>query len=513
MSKKIDLNKHIKTDYRFNNRHNTNNHYNIPQVEEESEDNGIDDTSPKKINNRRLTSNKNIFAKKDKDTNIKLKKIIKPLKKAIIIAFLPFLIILFLCIFLMMLIFGGGGGLINRISNYSLNNRYSQYSGEACYKVKIGDDVLDLEEYITGVIAGEVTGFSDEVLKAFAVSARTYLIYKAGKNQDDSDECYYDASNVRQSYHPEKIDNRHKNAVEETKGLIITMNGNIAGGHYDASCVYTAEQAKQLDSTINYDSENYYIRYGEWEIGGINFQPIPVSVVDKLHGSLKTYVEYANNGNPCYSNLGNGMSQNGAEYLSTFLYYNWKNIIDYYYNNQEEIVTIYETYGGVGDGTIFRQGDPAWGNIPLGNSASNMAGAGCAVTSIAIGISFSGTYTTVNPFDAGAFIKALNDGNCFTDRGWIKWSCSAISKIAPSVKYVSSDSLNGDNNSKIQYINSYPLNKYIVITHFKNSAHYSHYVNFQEFINENEYAARDPSPGNITTQKISEIDQIVIYSY
>ncbi len=459
------------------------------------------------LSNKLFRPNSQKKSFKEASTSEKFKILMKnPVTRKIILIVGLIALVLLLLIYIIMVITGEDGEETNI-------NSFQHYQN-TCSKVKVGDDILDLEEYITGVIAGEVTGFSDEVLKAFAVSARTYLIYKAGKNQDYSDECYYDTSNVRQSYHPEKIDNRHKNAVEETKGLIITMNGNIAGGHYDASCVYTAEQAKQVDSTINYDSENYYIRYGEWEIGGINFQPIPVTAVDELHGSLKTYVEYANNGKPCHNNLGNGMSQNGAEYLSTFLYYSWKDIIDFYYNSQEEIMTISEVYGSSAEGSIYRQGDPAWGNIPLGNSSTTMAHSGCAVTSIAIGISFSGTNLNVQSFDAGVFINALNNGNCFTQTGAIKWACSAINRIAPSVKYVSSSSIGGDNASKINYINSYPLDRYILVTHFKNSAHArGHYVNFQEFINDLEYAARDPGSGSITNQKISEIDQIVIYSY
>ena len=165
-------------------------------------------------------------------------------------------------------------------------------------------------------------------------------------------------------------------------------------------------------------------------------------------------------------------------------------------------------------GTIYRQGDPAWGDIPLGKSSSTMASAGCAVTSIAIGIAFSGTQTTSSTFDAGVFIRALNAGNCFTERGWISWGCSAITKIAPSVHFVAKDENVGTTNKdKIALIKKYPLDKYIVITHYANSSTYSHYVNFQEFIDSNTYMSRDPGVGALVSHSISEIDHIVVYSY
>ena len=451
-----------------------------------------------------LNSSKKLF--KNASGNEKFKILMKnPFTRKIILIIGLIAIVLLFLIYIIMVITGEDG----EDSNIGLYNYYAN----TCSKVKYGDDIIDFEEYITTVIAGEVTSRSDETLKAFAVAARTYLLHKTEKNKVDisDNECYYDATSIRQAYRPDKVNDRHRNAVKETEGLIITLNGNVAGGHFDEACVYNASQASAADPSNNYSDDNYYIQYGRDDVGGLNFQTIPKSDLDKFRNHIE---DYANTGTPCYKNHGMGMSQSGSEYLSVIKNYTWEEIIDFYYKGQEEIMTTTEHYGSYGDGTIFRQGDPAWGNISLGTSSTNMAWSGCAVTSIAIGISFSGASINAPTFNAGVFINALNSGNCFTPTGGIKWGCSAISKIAPSVKYISSSHIGGDNNNKINYINSYPLNKYIIITHFQNSAHArGHYVNFQEFINNEEYLARDPSPGEITTQKISEIDQIVIYSY
>ena len=276
--------------------------------------------------------------------------------------------------------------------------------------------------------------------------------------------------------------------------------------------MYTAAQARQADPNGVYSDNYYYLRFGSSTIDGIHFQEIEREKAKSLNtSSFDYYISLAETNGACSGNNGYGFSQNGARYLEEYSGYDWKQIIDYYYNNQAEIVSLYspELTGG-----IFKQGDPEWGSIPLGKSSTNMARSGCAVTSIAIGIYFSGAKTTVESFTAGDFINALNDGNCFKTSGGIMWACDAINKFAPSVNYVTTKNLSGDNQSKIEAINSYSQDKYFILTHFRNSEHQrGHYVNFKEFIDENEYVARDPAPGSLTTQKISEIDHIVIYSY
>ena len=164
--------------------------------------------------------------------------------------------------------------------------------------------------------------------------------------------------------------------------------------------------------------------------------------------------------------------------------------------------------------TIYAQGDSRWKSISLGKSNTTMGASGCAVTSIAIGISCSGTEITVANFDAGKFIEALNAGSCFTNDGSIYWGCSAITKIAPNVKllYTESGMKDKSNEYKTEAINKYSVDNNFILVHFKNDSHpRGHYVVVTK-LSGNNIIAKDPSGGKVSTISLDVVDQIVVYS-
>lgn len=67
---------------------------------------------------------------------------------------------------------------------------------------------------------------------------------------------------------------------------------------------------------------------------------------------------------------------------------------------------------------IFRQGDPQWGNKPLGSSGLQMSGWGCLVTDVAQALNSAG-YTDVNP---GVLVDKLNSIGGFTRDGLLIWA-------------------------------------------------------------------------------------------
>lgn len=167
---------------------------------------------------------------------------------------------------------------------------------------------------------------------------------------------------------------------------------------------------------------------------------------------------------------------------------------------------------------IYGQSDPRWGDIPLGKSSTNMRASGCAVTSIAIGIKCSGTQISVNNFDAGVFIRKLNQAGCFTPGGGIYWSCSAITEIAPRVKNVANlrkdEVKNYSSEQKITAVTSFDPSQYFVLVHFVNSEHpRGHYVVYSSVSGSN-FVVKDPAKGGTISQvPIKDVDQIVVYSY
>jgi len=84
-----------------------------------------------------------------------------------------------------------------------------------------------LEEYVTGVVAGEMKNdWPLEALKAQAILARTFVL----KFCEDKTSKYENADistdvEEAQAYSRENINDRVKQAVEETKGLVMCING------------------------------------------------------------------------------------------------------------------------------------------------------------------------------------------------------------------------------------------------------------------------------------------------
>lgn len=284
-----------------------------------------------------------------KKTAIKVAiKLIPPHIKAIILGVAAAIILL---IIILMAIFGCLGGDPEELEDESgsggsgLNN-YSYHAG-ACDKVRVkGGDLISMEEYVAGVIAVEVPGFTDEILKTFAIGARTYVIQGASKVGDD-DDCYYDVTNTSASFQAYKsgtVDEQYKNAANATRGLIVTLDGKPKM-YYDASCVYTASQARSKTPSETFDDNYVYIRYGEKTISGDNYQKIDKEKVKSI-GTLNNYINKAENGTACSGNHGWGMSQNGSAYLEATEGYNYEKIINYYYQNKEKLVSIYKGTAG-----------------------------------------------------------------------------------------------------------------------------------------------------------------------
>ena len=107
---------------------------------------------------------------------------------------------------------------------------------------------LPLEEYLVGVVAAEMPAeFGLEALKAQAVAARTYVLKKI--SDSDGDETFdVDTTEKTQAWISNqemikkwgvinywKYNRKITKAVEDTKGMIITYNGQIIDAVYHSS--------------------------------------------------------------------------------------------------------------------------------------------------------------------------------------------------------------------------------------------------------------------------------------
>lgn len=238
----------------------------------------------------------------------------------------------------------------------------------------------DLEEYIIGVVAGEMPAlFEVEALKAQAVAARTYALsyLETGISPTTSNQVYITQEEMKEKwqYNYEKYYNKIKQAVYSTKKEIITFQDKpIKAYYYSRSNGYT-------ENSLNVFNEQYeYLNSIEspWDKDNIDTKIISKSeFCNKLNIDCST-IEITNINtnesnridnllinNKLYTGLeirkllnlrstdfsfeitsdevkittkgyghGVGMSQYGANYMAKEGY-NYKEILNYYYQNTE----------------------------------------------------------------------------------------------------------------------------------------------------------------------------------
>ena len=334
MGRKVDLNQKKNSDITRMNKNTSKRNIFRNMINNDN----LNETAENKVNQQTSTDNQ-----KNDISNIKIRFPLPIKMLTVIVIFVPFIILL-----LFVTVFGDfDGG--SASSNFQGLSGHDYYPG-ACNKVKVNGKIITIEEYAAGVVINEVGGFTEETLKTFAIAARTFLMQTANKVGSESD-CYYnvtDTSDRYQVYREREVPENIKKAVEDTRGLVITLNGKPRA-NYDASCVYTAAQAKSRTPNETFDDNYVYIRYGGWSIGGDNYQKIDKEKAKSI-GSLNYYISKAESGNSCGGNHGGGLSQNGAGYLEAYEGYNYEKIINYYYQNKEKVVSIYKGTNKTGNG-------------------------------------------------------------------------------------------------------------------------------------------------------------------
>lgn len=98
---------------------------------------------------------------------------------------------------------------------------------------------LKLDDYISSVLISEIyPTWPHEMQKVQAVVSRTYALYHMKQNKKRKQKLAYDIkrSNFHQRYDGYHNYKHSNNAIEETKGIVITHNNNIALAMFDACC-------------------------------------------------------------------------------------------------------------------------------------------------------------------------------------------------------------------------------------------------------------------------------------
>lgn len=139
---------------------------------------------------------------------------------------------------------------------------------------------LNLEDYIVGVVAAEMpASFNMEALKAQAIVARSYAVYKVNTSTkeydlltDISNQSYIDKTKMQEKWQGdfEKYYQKITEAVETTKNKVLTYDGEVICAFYFAmSNGYTEDAAlvfgnkedyiESVDSSWDRDVKNFEV--------------------------------------------------------------------------------------------------------------------------------------------------------------------------------------------------------------------------------------------------------------
>ncbi len=189
----------------------------------------------------------------------------------------------------------------NSLTDIEMQDGYALVNTDMCEYVTVNtgsnQGTYPFEQYVAGVVAGEVGFFgNDTVFKAAAIAARGYF-YTHNKD------CSIAGDTSKQVYAPPTAATTA--AAKATEGIMVIKNGSVLGTEYDAFA-YKSE-----------DSSNYYIHQQN--------QAIPKSWADSK-GLTKSLGVYKNAWH------GRGMSQWGALYLAE-TGKTYEQILKYYYGS------------------------------------------------------------------------------------------------------------------------------------------------------------------------------------
>lgn len=121
-------------------------------------------------------------------------------------------------------------------------------------------DVVPLEEYTLGVVAGEMPiDFDIEALKAQAVAARTYVMNKMEQNKNNdydvidtvSNQVYLDNQQLKNKWgnkYTEDI-NKLKEVINDTKGEYLEYNGEVINAFFFSTSDGKTENSEDVFST------------------------------------------------------------------------------------------------------------------------------------------------------------------------------------------------------------------------------------------------------------------------
>lgn len=280
-----------------------------------------------------------------------------------------------------------------------------------------GEQLIDLEKYILGVVYGEMgEGQNTEVYKVQAVVARSFALSR-----------------------PTAMNNSGGTKLISENGQTILQIRNCTEDQVycdpDQGCSTTV-------SAVDAD------RTGATIYSGATTKPVTIKRALAQDSPLRSAVssvmgQVAVDSNGYIANIG---------YQST-IQNRWKQMVSSGMDYKQVIISDYSLVSNIVENTCningtsscavgasgpyanWKQYEGSWVNITLGNSGKTINQIGCLATSISMLIAKSGVPTNVQgDFNPGSFVEAMNRNGGFVNGGNLVWG--AVQRVAPQFKYV-----------------------------------------------------------------------------
>lgn len=171
-------------------------------------------------------------------------------------------------------------------------------------------ETIDLEQYIMGVVAGEMPiSFEEEALKAQSVAARTFVLSR-NLHVDDSisSQVYLDEEQRKERWKDqfEEYEKKLRNVVKDTKGEVLMYND-----HYISALFFSSSSGKTENNEDYFQSNALpYLRSvsSSYETPIIEYKNVTSSqLLELFSGSEVRILNYTEGGNVNEVRIGNSI--------------------------------------------------------------------------------------------------------------------------------------------------------------------------------------------------------------
>ena len=403
------------------------------------------------------------------------------------------------------------------------NNTDSSSGGGTSYRLKskgfdIHKTTLTEEEFVSKMEAYNYPGENTNAWNIFVENAET--IYELGTSNNVNPELIVIRAYV-EGFSPSHIsaysDKNNYWGIGCTNGASLSACESYSS--FSDGVLGFINIVKDYTDLIDMMSHYAYIgRYwynpGDAGQGGCYYyQYIKKYLSDKRAEEIQPYCESGNecSGSSCLETNNEDQSAYAlyqAESMSKFR----KDIFGLEPNGSNETYA----FGDLPDTCkIFNQGDPTWSGDQLGFGGDTIGSAGCAMSSVAMGITCYGNLTEeASNFNPGVFNSALQSVGAYTG-SCIYWDgFGAIQKYAPNIKFYTYDTIPSYSYQELQaFLSTLPERSFVVIQ-VRYGAHYVLLIGADE--KTGKYIVLDPDGGQYDTTEYdlnTPIYSKVVYTY